>query len=127
MCGSDRVHTALGAGSEIDRPSRPFLAAMARPSPPLLALLLAACGPRTTAAPPQAPTPLTAAPTHPADPAPAPLTAAPAHPADPAPAQVLTFDGDDPEPEPAARIHGEPKRAPIPAFALFGTRAGDGP
>lgn len=42
-------------------------------------------------------------------------------------AEEITFDGEDADPELATQIRSAPERPPIPAFRLFGTRAGDGP
>ncbi|MCA9657715.1 MAG: hypothetical protein KC486_05185 [Myxococcales bacterium] len=42
-------------------------------------------------------------------------------------AEAITFDGEDADPELATQIRSAPERPPIPAFRLFGTRAGDGP
>ncbi|MCB9569730.1 MAG: hypothetical protein H6710_21350 [Myxococcales bacterium] len=41
--------------------------------------------------------------------------------------QEITFDGEEADPEMATEIRSAPKRPTIPAFRLFGTRAGDGP
>lgn len=87
-----------------------------------LALVLVGCAhgstPRLAAAPAPAPTPTPSA-------ASAPAPAAAGDP--PVTAQVITFDGDEAAPEPTTPIRSAPRRPPIPAFQLFGTRPGDGP
>lgn len=89
-----------------------------------LALVLLApaigCGHAGGADSPTPPEPVMAEVMAEVSPAPAPVAA-------PAGAQVIVFDGDEPEAEPTTLVRSAPKRAPIPAFQLFGTRAGDGP
>ena len=85
----------------------------------LVALALAlGCGHAGGADPSTPPEPVVAA----ASPAPPPTPVAA-----PTGAQVIVFDGDEPEAEPTTLVRSAPKRAPIPAFQLFGTRAGDVP
>ncbi len=102
-------------------PARPWTAALALS----VLALAAACG-HGGAAPSVAPEPAAAPPlATPAEPAPEPAPA-PA-PAPVASAQVITFGEDEPDSEPTQHIRSAPKREPIPAFQLFGTRKGDGP